>query len=171
MVVRAFAFTVLLVGLSGTGYAQDQDKQNFSGTWLMDESRSESAHQNIPMKPSTLIIAMSGGSMTLETTHQENARSSVDELIRVNLDGSESTTVANGVSIKAKGRWEGSSLIINTVRSIQQATVTTQYVYVLGAQGHELIIDKTLTVQHGYEGNAMNENEGHGKDVFVRADK
>ena len=171
MVFRTLAITAVLVGLSGAAHAQDQDKQDFSGTWLMDESRSESVHQNVPMKPSTLIIAMSGGSMSLETTHQEDARSAVDELIRVNLDGSESTTVSNGVSIKAKGHWEGSSLVVNTVRTVQQAMVTTQYVYVLGAQGHELTIDKTLTVQHGYEGNVNNENEGHGKDVFVRADK
>jgi hypothetical protein len=171
MIVRAFAFTVLLFGATGAGYAQDKDKDSFSGTWLMDASRSESAHQDVPIKPSTLVIAISSGSMTLETAHQEDSRKAVDQLIRVNLDGSESTTVVNGVSIKAKGRWEGQTLIIDTVRNIQQAMVTTQDVYVLGSQGRELTVEKTLNVQHGYEGNAMDQNVGHGKDVFMRVDK
>jgi hypothetical protein len=158
---------LLLIGLAGAAKAQTE--ANFSGTWMMDSTRSESVHQDVPTKPLIITIAMTGDGMTLETAHQENAGKAVDESIRVKLDGSESTTVANGTSIKAKARWDGRELIVDTARQVSQATVTTHYIYALDPQAHELTVDKTLTVQHGYEGIQDQGNEAHGKDVFIRA--
>ena len=54
-------------------------------------------------------------------------------------------------------------------RNIQDATVSTVQVFSLDAKGKELTVDKTLTIQHGYQSpGANNNNVGRGTDVFVR---
>jgi hypothetical protein len=53
---------------------------------------------------------------------------------------------------------------------VQNSTVTTVYVHTLSPNGREMFVDKTLTVQHGYQGQSAT-NTGHGKDVYIRVSK
>ena len=78
------------------------------------------------------------------------------------------TSIGNGgVTVTAKAHWDGDQLVVETVRSIEGSTVTTLYVHALSANKREMTIDKTLSVQHGYQGRSAS-NTGHGTDVFVR---
>ena len=89
-------------------------------------------------------------------------------MLTYKIDGPETSNVgSSGVEINAKARWDGSRLVAETVRTVQGSTVTTTHVFSLGAGGKELTIDKTLTVQHGYQFPGAN-NTGSGRDVFVR---
>ena len=56
------------------------------------------------------------------------------------------------------------------MRNVQNSTVTTVYVHTLSPNGREMTVDKTLTVQHGYQGQSAT-NTGHGKDVYIRVSK
>ena len=89
--------------------------------------------------------------------------------MNLRLDGSDTTAASDtGVTVTGKAHWDGAKLVVETAREINGATVTTRYVYTLSANGREMTIDKTLTVQHGYQGLLSARNMGHGVDVFVR---
>jgi hypothetical protein len=161
----------LLAGLTGVGAIAAADSRGkFAGTWTMDPARSESAHQDVPVESATLVIAFTDSEMTMETTRSEHGKP-FHESLHFKLDGSETTTTGDsGVPVTGKARWEGSKLVVETVRNIQDSTVTTLYVHSLSPNGRDLLIDKTLTVQHGYQGQSA-PTTGHGKDIFVRAPK
>ena len=152
-----------LISLQGA-----QDTTDFSGVWQMDPSRSESAHQAVPIGSVTLIVKQNAAAVTIETqSGQKRKRAIASETLTFKLDGSESSIVGNsGNQIQTKAHWGGTKLITETSRNIQGSTVTTMHVFSLDASGKELTIDKTFTVQHGYEGA---NNTGRGKDVFIRS--
>jgi len=162
---------VLLFSMLGAapGIAAD-NHASFSGTWTMDPSRSESAHQDVPTGASTLVIRLTDAELIMETTRNE-ADKPFHETLTFKLDGSETASTGDGgVTVNGKAHWDGPKLIVETARNVQDSTVTTVYVHTLSPNGRNLIIDKTLTVQHGYQG-ASAPTTGHGKDVFVRAAK
>ena len=146
-----------------------QERTDFSGVWQMDLSRSDSAHQAVPIGPVTLIIKQTAAELSIETRRAQKDKSAISsETLTFKLDGSENTIVGNfGVQIEAKAHWDGTKLITETTRNIQGSTVTTMHVFSLDASGKELTIDKTLTVQHGYQSQGAN-NTGRGKDVFTK---
>jgi hypothetical protein len=146
---------------------------DFSGTWKMDATRSESAHQAVPVGPSTLVIRLSEGALIMETTqHEAGGGPGFHEILNLRLDGAETTSPTDsGAPVTGKAHWDGARLVVETSRNVQDSTVTTTYVHTLSANGREMTIDKTLTVQHGYMGVAAAPSTGHGKDIFVRVAK
>lgn len=85
------------------------------------------------------------------------------------MDGSETEKPApdNG-PYKWKAQWDGAKLNTQVHRNINRATVTTTEALSLGEGGKELIVDRTLTVQHGYDLRGAR-NYASAKDVFVKA--
>jgi hypothetical protein len=164
------ALLVALLGFARLVASEGHDR--FSGTWRMDAARSESAHQGVPIESSVLVIRLTDGGLTMETIRKEGGTpASFHETLDLKLDGSETTSTGNsGVTVTGKAHWDGTKLVVETVRDIQNSTVTTLYIHALSANGREMTIDKTLTVQHGYQGQSAS-NTGHGKDVFVRVAK
>ena len=162
---------VLLLSLQ----ASDPEVSEFSGVWQMDPSRSESAHQAVPIGPVTLVIKQNAAEVSIETRRgQRHKRGISSETLTYRLDGSENSTAGNsGVQIKAKAHWEGTKLITETERNVQGSTVTTVNVFSLDASGKELMVDKTLAVQHGYQfqgaRNTGTANTGTAKDVFIKS--
>jgi hypothetical protein len=172
------ATLLLILVLSGAahGYsAQGRAEPNltrFSGVWKMDPARSESAHQDVAVGASTLVIRLNANEVTIETTRDpEGDAPPFHELLAFPLDGSERPNTGNaGVAVTGKLRRDGAKLITETARNVQNSTVTTIYVHTLSPNGREMTVDKTLTVQHGYQGMSAT-NSGHGKDVFIRVSK
>jgi hypothetical protein len=143
---------------------------DLSGTWKMDPSRSESAHQEVPIGPVVLVVKQTPADITIETRRTEAGNTAVQtEVLTYKLNGAESTTVSQGKDpVKTKAHWEGRKLITETARSINGASVTTRYVHTLSETRKELKVEKTLTVQHGYEF-AGARTSGTGTDVFVKS--
>jgi hypothetical protein len=149
--------------------AHAQGSVDFSGIWRMDDSRSESAHQGAPIGPVTMIVKQSGNDLSIETRGRDSDSSTVhSEILNYKLDGTETTTEgSDGTPIKSKAHWEGTKLVVETERNIQKSPVTTSYVYSLDPEGKEMTINKTLTVQHGYQAEGAH-NIGTGTDVFIK---
>jgi hypothetical protein len=162
---------LLFTAMLGVAPAVAADNHgNFTGTWKMDPARSESAHQDVPSGASTLVIQLTPTELSIETIRSEEANP-FRETLTFKLDGSETASTGDGgVKVSGKAHWDGTKLVIETTRNVQDSTVTTLYVHTLSPNGRDLIIDKTLTVQHGYQG-ASAPTTGHGKDVFVRVAK
>ena len=161
---------IALLGIASV--AADESHNKFSGTWRMDPARSESAHQGISIESSMLVIRFTDTGLSMESTRSEGGKpAGFHETLNFRLDGTETTNIGDGgITVTGKAHWEGAKLVVETVRNIEDSTVTTQYVHELSKGGREMTIDKTLTVQHGYQGRSAS-NTGHGKDLFVRIAK
>jgi hypothetical protein len=97
MKLRA-AFVVVLLLPCGV---RAQGAPDFSGTWAMDASRSESAVQNEPIGPVTLVISQTANELKMETTRGQRTTTAI-----LKLDGSENR-IASGT---AKTHWDGATL-------------------------------------------------------------
>jgi hypothetical protein len=168
---KATLLSVLMLAGAAYGHAA-ADPAQFSGVWKMDSARSESTHQDVSFGVSTLVIKSTGNEITIETTRKPAGDSPpFHEILRFRLDNSETTNSGDaGVSVTGKAHMDGTKLVIETARNVHNSTVTTLYVHTLSADGREMTIDKTLTVQHGYQGMSAN-NTGRGKDVYIRVSK
>jgi hypothetical protein len=144
-----------------------QDPVNFSGVWQMDASRSESAHQGTPIGPVTITIKQATNEVSIETRRENENHTTANETLSFKLDGSERPVGGTQDVQKVKAHWDGSKLVTETERKINGATVTTMDIFSLDTSGKEMTIEKTLTVQHGYESKAGN-NIGKAKDVFIK---
>ncbi len=163
-----FAFLSWMLFLALPSCAQN--RPDFSGTWAMDSSRSESAHQDVPIGSVSLVIRQTAGELSVETRRTEKDASAVStETLSFKLDGTETeNTGTSGAPIRVKAHWNGSKLVAETAREMNGSTVTTLQVFQLGAKGKELTIHKTLTVQHGYQGVGAQRSTGSGTDVFIK---
>ena len=166
---RIALFTAALM-LPFTVHSENQS--DFSGTWKMDASRSESAHQAVPIGLVTLVIRQAAGQISIETRrHQNNKREIAIERLIYNTDGSESeVTGFSGEPVKTKAHWNGAKLVTETARNVEDSTVTTMSVLSLGVSGREMTVDMTLTIQHGYQFSGA-KNSSTGRDVFIRTKK
>ncbi len=142
---------------------------DLSGTWTMDPDRSESAHQDVPIGPITVGIRQTATEITIDTARKATPKAvATHEILVFQLNGSESVDRNPGMSLlKVKAHWEGGTLVTETTRNIQDSTITTVHTHHLEASGRDLIIEKTLTVQHGYQFEGA-KTTGRGKDTFVR---
>ena len=159
---------VTLLGLA-PGFAAETHG-DFAGIWTMDLERSESAQQDV--QAATLQIALTDANLTIETTRDQGGKpAAFHEKLNLKLDGSETSGVGDGgVPLTAKARWEGGNLVVETARNINDSTVSTLYRYILSPDRRTITVEKTLTVQHGYQGRTGT-NTGKGTDVFVRTAK
>jgi Na+-transporting methylmalonyl-CoA/oxaloacetate decarboxylase gamma subunit len=164
--IRGMGLVLLFLGF----LAAVPDRSAFVGEWKMDAARSESAHQDVPTGSSKVRIEHTETGLRMETTRTEDGKpAAFHEILNLKTDGSETVSAGDsGVEVTAKAHWDGSKLVVETVRTVQDSTVTTVYVHTVAPGGREMTIDKTLSVQHGYQGVGTAPNTGHGKDVFVR---
>src|SRR3954453_14709553 len=96
-----------------------QEGVDLSGAWQMDASRSESAHQAVPIGPVTLVIKQTADDLSIETRLSEKGSSAVKtETLNFKLNGIESSVVGNyGALVKLRAHWDGPKLIAETVRN------------------------------------------------------
>jgi len=149
--------------------ASAQNTPNFSGTWKSDATRSESAHQAMPIGPITLTISQTATEISIETKTSAKDRALIaNERLTYRLNGSETIMAGNsGAPIVCKAHWEQADLVTETVRNLGGSTVTTMWLLRMDRHGKELTIKKTLTVQHGYQSPDA-KNVGTGTDIFLK---
>jgi hypothetical protein len=143
---------------------------DISGTWKMDPSRSESAHQAVPIGKVVLVVKQTPTDITIETRRTEAGKTAVqNEVLAYKLNGVETThLVRENEPVKTKAHWDGRKLVTETERTVNGASVTTRDVHELNATGKELKVEKTLLVQHGYQSES-GKSYGTGTDVFVKS--
>ena len=75
-----------------------QSVADFSGTWKMDPTRSESAHQAVPIGPVTLVIKQTATDISIETRKADTDKREIhSETLTYKLDGSESTVAGSSL--------------------------------------------------------------------------
>jgi hypothetical protein len=158
-----------------------QTRPDFSGTWRMDASRSESAMQAEPVKSMTVVIRQTASDITIETTTERGTSIETygfNPSIGSATDKTRSATqkpasAAASATQKTEGatektaRWQGDTLVTDVVRDVRGQSVTAQQSRRLTASGNEMIVESIVEVQHGYTLSGA-KNYGSGKDVFLR---
>ena len=69
----------LLALLFSPGISTAQTRPDFSGTWRMDASRSESAMQAEPIKSMTVVIKQTASDITIETTTERGTSTEIQK--------------------------------------------------------------------------------------------
>lgn len=138
-----------------------QPARDFSGTWLMDPSRSQSAHQGEPFKMVTFVIAQSAGQVRIEATRGNEKEDVLYPLMKSRAASSPDTG-------KAEAYWDGDQLVTVTQRTVSGQTVTVKEARTLSANGDDMTVETTVIVQHGYS-MAGARTYGTSKDLFTRA--
>jgi hypothetical protein len=132
-------------------------RPDFSGSWTMERSRSQSAESaTIEIKQSAgeiIIVTNSGGQTSTRTYPVETSPHSASE------------TITAG---HTHASWDGTKLVTEAVTEIQGQTVSYRQMRFLNASGTEMTVETITVVQHGY---AIKDGKNYSitKDVYVRA--
>jgi hypothetical protein len=155
---RVVVFFVALA-LAAPAIAWAQGKADLSGTWTLDESKSDPAPAGRGGggggrggggrgggTASKLVIKQTAGDLTIERTLPNGA-----ETVVLKLDGSESVNKMGMGEGKSKTSWDGNTLVVTTQAQLQtpQGTfdITSKDVYSL--QGGVLTVTTTRTTGRG----------------------
>lgn len=144
--------------------ASAQAKTDFSGTWTMDPTRSESAAQGTPIAPVIQVIRQNASELIIQSTHGPESYTVI-----YLLDGSE---IANAGAAfgpaRSKSRWDGAKLVTETVGHVNAMAVKTIEVRSLDVSGKHMSVQTTLEMQHGYDGPKV-QGFATGTDVYVKS--
>ena len=137
-------------------------RPDFGGTWKMDPDRSESIVNGYEPAPVTLVARQTASDLIVETKRADGS-----ETLIFRLDGSQTFHPGD---VTTTSRWDGTAFVMKTARKISGWSVTFDEIWRLDPTGRELIVEKTLNVQHGYERSAKDPAYSTAKDVFVRVE-
>ena len=140
---RLFSTTAALTILCA-GLALAQGKPNFSGTWVLDPTKSEG--------PGLAAAAQTGRTVTI-VLKQTATELSVERQVRnqpevavFKLDGSESINkTPSGADIKSRTTWVGSTLVTKQSLSMGEANSSSTDVRSLSADGKVMTVEVTRT--------------------------
>jgi len=135
-----------------------QSTPDFSGTWMMDASRSQSAVQDEPVKSMTIVIRQSPTDLRVEITRDGRAQ------VVTYKAASPGSLNAGAPSI---WYWDGSKIVAEAIRNMNDTTLRHKATYALDADGAELTVESLVVVEHGYTLKGS-QNYGAGKDVFKK---
>ena len=142
---RAF-FLLLAAAVVLPFPARAQAKPDFSGTWTLDTAKSDA-----PMGRGGRGGAQ--GPMTITQDANTLTQKRGEQTLVYKLDGSESSNEVQGrggaQTVKAKAKWDGSKLVIESTREIQGFALTTKEERTLSADGKEMTIQITASTPQG----------------------
>ncbi len=141
-----------------------QTPRDFSGSWKMDLSRSQSAQQGEAIKTVSFVITQSAAQIRIETRRGNEKEDVLYPLTRSRA----SASPAAGASGQPEAYWDGDRLVTETQRPVNGYTVTVKEARTLAPSGAEMTVETTVIVQHGYSMPGA-KNYGTSKDVFTRA--
>ena len=131
-----------------------QDKPNFSGTWTLDASKSDT-----PLAAGRAggggragrggLGALGGGGNGPVVITQTDTEIAIGA-VTYKLNGS-STPIGGGrgAAAQAKAAWDGSKLVIEVTRDVQGNTLTTKQVRSLDTTGKEMRVEITVNAPRG----------------------
>ena len=163
-IMRAWVLSAFLLGSSLLS-AQSAD---FSGTWTMDQGRSEAAAQGTPIGPVTVTIRQTPSEVRIET-----ARGESKDVVTYLPVGARSPDPGGS---SGTFKWDGPRLITTLITHVNNQAVTVQESRTLNTEATEMTVDVTLVVEHGYQSGGSSvvastypPNWSKGKNVFVKA--
>lgn len=148
--------TALTVALALAQTAPAPARPDFSGTWTLDRSRSQSSEAIL------LTIQQTASEIRIEA-----ARTGPSSVRTYPID-LEAKPGGRGIdSSRSRAYWDGAKLVTEGSGNIQGQTVSIRESRSLNAAGTEMTVETLIIVQHGYSFGGTR-NYGNAKDVFTR---
>lgn len=144
MRTRVAAIVAVAAVLAWAGLAAAQAKPDFSGTWALDEAKSDPAPQRGGGRggggrAATLVIKQTASELTIERKGADGTTVGTDV---IKLDGSESKiAVGRGGEMTVKASWDGGKLVIAGQMDMRGTMVERKDVYSLA--GNVLTLERT----------------------------
>ena len=134
-----------------------QSKANFSGTWLLDRSKSDiqqmrnmadAQHAGL-----TMVVDQQGNTLHVTRTFKIEGEAR-QEAHTYKTDGTETTnTGLRGESVATKANWDGDQLVILSTRKVsmlvREVTVESKGIWRLSPDGKTLTIEGTIHAPRG----------------------
>jgi len=137
----------LMAALALSGSLVAQAKPDFTGTWQMDMTRSESAAQAMPIPRATVIIAQTPTVLRIETRMGGNTAIQTARMKDVENPG---RVGASGSHQDAELCWDGDALVTTAVETEHGMTLTRTGRRTLDPTGKIMTVETTLTIHHAY---------------------
>ena len=137
-----------------------QTRPDFSGTWAMDEKRSGSPAVPPFVGPVEWTIRQSPQVMVLDVKQGDKTQT-----LTYSLTDKAPTTKPTASA--HRGYWDGDKLVTETILTISGQTVTSREVRTLSNDGHEMMVERVVEVEHGYTFKGA-QNYSVVKDIFTR---
>jgi hypothetical protein len=157
--ISALALAIGTLLASGT---IAQQRPDFSGTWSMDVSRSDSSTHEGFVGPVTWVIRQSPRQLVVDIKRGPKSMTLTYTIYDKPL-GAAAAGVPSYV-----GYWIGDALVTETAQNIQGQTVTTKETRTLQNDGQQMHVDRTVQVEHGYT-LRRGQNYSSAKDVFLKS--
>jgi len=137
----------LVAALAMVGYAQK--KPDFSGTWAVDQTATDAANTSTPAATGgggggrgmagPMTIKQTGDTLSIERQGRNGAQTTAYK-----LDGTEQEIAMGQATIKAKAKWDGDKIVVETVRPGQDGTpMPSTITYSLDKDGTLWVENKT----------------------------
>jgi hypothetical protein len=136
-------------------------RPDFSGTWTMDEGRSESPTHEGFLSPVTWVIRQSPKQLVVDITRGPKTMTLTYTLYEKPPVGAAAGGVPSHV-----GYWNGDTLVTETAQNIHGQTVTTKEMRTLQPDGY-MHVERIVQVEHGYTLKGA-QNYNTVKDVFTK---
>ena len=158
---------VVGVGLFAPPSSAQQKGRDFSGTWVLDLSRSGSIEQNNDLPKATLVIS----APQAEQLQIVSLRGAVHELVQFKFGPPDALRPrapgSSGEHVGVILKWEGDELFTATPTNINDTAVTVVEQRRLNREGTEMTVETRVDVEHGYQGTTQNSSP-RVKDVYVK---
>jgi len=142
-----------------------QSMPDFSGTWVLEQKRSDAAAGT----PGTLTITQSPQSFTVARQVDGQLDETVYELRTATpIEANEvrgPAELGTTTELQATAQWENGYLETRRVLSISGKTVTQVERRTLNQTGREMTVETVLQVQHGYE---VGQAQSGAKNVYIK---
>ena len=124
--------------------------------------------QNQPSGPVVLVITESPTVLVVEKREKGTSRA-----LKYERDGSETITLFGADKATGRMRVEAGKIVTETLFVLSGVPLRQSQTFSLSADGHEMNVETSLDVVHGYEGRAdtllaKTPNYSDGKDVYLR---
>jgi hypothetical protein len=142
--INNFLFVIpAMVILMLTSGLQAQNPVNFSGTWNLDNSRSDGAYKEYQV---TCKIKQDSRTISIEETFlPKEGEVITSQSNSYNLDGKETSTQEQGGTNKKYAKWSGDrkSIVVTETRAVGENTYGSNTVYKLSDDGKILTVSTT----------------------------
>jgi hypothetical protein len=159
---RQISALALAVGTLLASRTIAQQRPDFSGTWSMDVSRSDSSTHEGFVGPVTWVIRQSPRQLVVDIKRGPKSMT-----LTYTIYDKPPGAAAGGVPSYA-GYWIGDALVTETAQNIQGQTVTTKETRTLQNDGQQMHVERTVQVEHGYT-LRRGQNYSSAKDVFLKS--
>lgn len=123
----------------------DPSQPDYSGTWTLDEARSDSATQERYVRPMIVVISRADA----ETLVVETRRGDQVETMKFVIEPAPDRPGAIGAGTR-RAYWDGPKLVTEGAGNVQGKTVSVRAVRTLNAAATEMTVESMVAVQHGY---------------------